>query len=156
MNKFLKIGLLFLVGLIMLGYLVTPKKAQSEALGKANEARAKDLQMAIANLEFQKADKEKYLAELDSTASGHYYTYLLIVRVEKGIVNIKNSESVADYVEFVMPTSREFWNIVQINDVLNAGVDYKMFTFAQSFKGYSVRIVGKDKFKFNGQYNEID
>lgn len=140
---------LFLTGSYMCSRKVEPKKPELTI------EDGKKLAQAIAQAEFRKADLEMQLADLDSTLAGGIYIYVLHVRVESANVNMKSRTGEAQSVDFVLPTSREFWHIVKPNDVLNSGVDYKGFTFTQNIQGYSVRIINKDKFKY-GQYTEID
>lgn len=155
MNKIVTYALiafaLFLAGSYMCSRKVEPKKPELTL------EDGKKLAQAIAQAEFHKADLEMQLADLDSTLAGGIYIYVLHLRAEKVDVNMKSrSAGQPDAVDFTVPTSREFWMIVKPGDILNSGVDYKGFTFTQNIKGYAVKVMNKDKFKYDGQYNEID
>lgn len=155
MNKFVAYALTAFILFLGVGYMCSRPKV--EPVQQPTVEQAKQLTDAITQAEFRKADLEMQLADLDSTLAGGHYIYVVHVRAEKANINMKTRSGEADAVDFTIPTSREFWLVVKPGDILNAGVDYKGFTFTQNIKGYSVRIMNKDKFKYNyGQYNDID
>jgi hypothetical protein len=157
MNKFVAYALSAFILFLGVGYMCSRPKVEPVKKPQLTLEDGKKLADAIAQAEFRKADLEMQLADLDSTLAGGHYIYVLHVRAQKVNVNMKTRSGEADAVDFTIPTSREFWMIVRPGDILNAGVDYKGFTFTQNIEGYDVRIMNKDKFKYqHGQYNDID
>jgi hypothetical protein len=156
MNKF--VGVILTLFILFLGFgMCSRLKVEPTKKPALTVEDGKKLAEAIAQAEFRKADLEMQLADLDSTLAGGHYIYVLHLRSEKVNVNMKTRSGEGEAVDFTMPTSREFWMILKPGDVLNSGVDYKGFTFTQNIKGYTVRVVNKDKFKYTyGQHNEID
>lgn len=157
MNKFVGYALTAFILFLGISFMCSRPKVEPTKKPELTIEDGEKLSKAIAQAEFRKADLEMQLADLDSTLAGGHYIYVLHLRSEKVNVNMKTRSGEGEAVDFTMPTSREFWMILKPGDVLTSGVDYKGFTFTQNIKGYTVRVMNKDKFKYNyGQNNEID